>query len=101
MAYDSNCERSFLMAIMLTDEQTAVVRRLAASGHFASEQEALDASLRIAAEHLAAMQLHDLAAEGRRSGDPIEWSPALLQEIKLLSVRDFEEEAEIKDDVKP
>lgn len=89
------------MSIVLTDEQTAVVRQLAEYGHFATEQEALDASLRIAAEHLVAMHLHELAAEGRHSGDADEWSPALFQKIQRLSVRDFEERAEIKDVVKP
>ncbi len=89
------------MSIMLTDEQTAVVRRLAEYGHFASEQEALDASLRIAAEHLVAVHVHELAAEGKRSGDPVEWSPNLLEEIQRLSVQDFERGAEIKDAVKP
>lgn len=90
-----------LMTITLTDAQTAVVRRLAAYGHFESDQEALDASPRIAADHLVAVRLHELAADGRRSGDAVAWSPALLEEIRGLSLRDFERGTEIKDVVTP
>jgi len=89
------------MSIVLTAAQTEVVRRLAEYGDFASEQEALDASLRIAAEHLVALHMHKLATDGERSGEPIEWSPAVLEELQRLSVQDFKRGAEIKDAVKP
>lgn len=89
------------MSLMLTHDQTACVGRLAEYGHFASEHEALDASPRIGAEHLVARHLQELAAEGKRSGDPVESSPNPLEEIQRLSVQDFERGVAITDAVTP
>jgi antitoxin ParD1/3/4 len=68
--------------ISLSDSTKALVDEELAAGHYASVAECVDALLDAGAKALAQEKLEALLLEGLESGDPVEWMPELMDEIR-------------------
>jgi antitoxin ParD1/3/4 len=66
----------------LSDISKAFVDAHMAEGNYASVSECIDAALRAQAKAEAQEKLEALLLEGLESGDPVEWTPELMDEIR-------------------
>jgi putative addiction module CopG family antidote len=72
------------MVVQLSPRVEAEIERLVASGQYANADEVIDEGLRLLAERERArfLQLRDLVREGFESGDALELTPELMDEIE-------------------
>jgi antitoxin ParD1/3/4 len=68
--------------ISLSDSSKAFVDAQVAEGNYASVSECIDAAVRAKAKAEAQEKLDALLLEGLNSGDPVEWTPKLMDEIR-------------------
>ena len=72
------------MVVQLSPRVQAEIERLVTSGQYASADEVIDEGLRLLAERERArfLQLRDLVRAGFESGDTLELTPELMDEIE-------------------